>query len=250
MLVPRASLDALLILLKFDLKSLTIKYNIIIITRYRMEKKGENLKKILLILIGISLILGITIFILYKNISDSKEEVVDIFKEKEKEEDKKEEKIEPLNTLVVDIKGMINNPGVYEVEEGKRVNDIIKLAGGLKEGADTSNINLAKLVTDEMTIIIYSNEEVLEKYKKEVCICDCTYIVNDACINNNESKLVNINTASLEELITINGIGKAKAEDIINYRKENGNFNTIDDIKNVPGIGVSLFEKIKDYITV
>lgn len=217
-----------------------------------MEKKGVYLKRIILIFLGISLTLGITIFILYKNNYDSKEEVVDIFKEKDddKEEEKDKKTKKELANLVVDIKGMVVNPGVYKVEEGTRINDVISLAGGLKEGADTSNINLAKLVTDEMTIIIYSSEEVLEKYKKEVCVCDCPYIENDACINNEENKLVNINTCTLEELLTINGIGKAKAQSIIDYRKENGNFNSIEDIKNVPGIGVSLFEKIKDYITV
>lgn len=217
-----------------------------------MEKKGVYLKRIILIFLGISLTLGITIFILYKNIDNSKEEVVDIFKEKDddKEEEKDKKTKKELANLVVDIKGMVVNPGVYKVEEGTRINDVISLAGGLKKGADTSNINLAKLVTDEMTIIIYSSEEVLEKYKKEVCVCDCPYIENDACINNEENKLVNINTCTLEELLTINGIGKAKAQSIIDYRKENGNFNSIEDIKNVPGIGVSLFEKIKDYITV
>ena len=117
--------------------------------------------------------------------------------------DKKEEKEEskdniPTTKVTVDIKGMINNPGVYEVDSNSRVNDVITLAGGLKEGADTSNINLAKIVSDEMTIIIYSTEEVLEKFKQEVCICNCPYIENNACINNNDnnSNLININTIS------------------------------------------------------
>ena len=210
------------------------------------------MKKIILIFFGISLVLGITIFILYKNNYDSKEEVIEIFKEKDddKEETKDKEEKDKISYLVVDIKGMVVNPGVYKVEKGSRINDVISLAGGLKEGADTSNINLAKLVTDEMTIIIYSSEEVLEKYKKEVCICDCPYIENDACINNEENKLVNINTCTIEELLTVNGIGKTKAQSIIDYRSKNGKFNSIEDIKNVDGIGVSLFEKIKDYITV
>lgn len=132
--------------------------------------------------------------------------------------------------------------------------DVIEIAGGLIEGADTSMINLAKIVSDEMTIIIYSNEEVLEKYKEEICVCDCPEITNDACIDNEnvstDTELVNINTASKEELMTITGIGESKADTIIKYREENGNFKSIEDIKNVSGIGESLFEKIKDYITV
>lgn len=220
------------------------------------------MKKFILILIGISIILGGTIFILYKNSKEEKEEVVDIFKEEEKNieeetnEQTKEEKKEEVSTVIVDIKGNVNNPGVYEVEEGKRVNDVITMAGGLTENADTSNINLAKIVKDEMTIVIYSKEEVLEKYKSEVCICDCPYITNDACITetsneeDNTSNLVNINTASVDELMTLPGLGEAKAKSIIEYRTKNGNFTSIDKITEVSGIGEAIFEKIKDYITV
>lgn len=205
------------------------------------------MKKTIIILCTIIVVLGGIIFILYKNNSNSKEEVVDIFEEPEeiKEEESNSKKV------IVDIKGMINNPGVYEVDSNLRVNDVIELAGGLKEGADTSNINLAKLVSDEMTIIIYSTEEVLEKFKQEVCICNCPYIQNDACINsNNDSNLININTAGIEELTTLTGIGDVKAEAIIKYRSEVGKFKTKEELLNVEGIGEALFEKIKDNITV
>lgn len=205
------------------------------------------MKKTIIILCTIIVVLGGIIFILYKNNSSSKEEVVDIFKEPE--EIKKEES--NSKKVIVDIKGMINNPGVYEVDSNLRVNDVIELAGGLKEGADTSNINLAKLVSDEMTIIIYSTEEVIEKFKQEVCICNCPYIQNDACINsNNDSNLININTAGIEELTTLTGIGDVKAEAIIKYRSEVGKFKTKEELLNVEGIGEALFEKIKDNITV
>lgn len=205
------------------------------------------MKKTIIILCTIIVVLGGIIFILYKNNSSSKEEIVDIFEEPEeiKEEESNSKKV------IVDIKGMINNPGVYEVDSNLRVNDVIELAGGLKEGADTSNINLAKLVSDEMTIIIYSTEEVLEKFKQEVCICNCPYIQNDACINsNNDDNLININTAGIEELTTLTGIGDVKAEAIIKYRSEVGKFKTKEELLNVEGIGEALFEKIKDNITV
>ncbi len=219
------------------------------------------MKKIILILLGISIILSSVIFILYKNNQSKTDEVIDIFKDEEVETD--DEKLEPeqkddeLTTtqkVVVDIKGMIARPGVYEVDSSSRVNDVINIAGGLLDGADTSFINLAKIVTDEMIIIIYSSEEVLEKYKEKVCICDCPEIINDACIentiNSEKNKIVNINTASKEELMTVTGIGDSKADEIIKYREEISNFKDIEDIKNVPGIGDSLFEKIKEYITV
>ena len=204
------------------------------------------MKKVIFILLGISFILGGIIFVLYKNNYSKSDDVVDIFKEKDDSDNNSNDDI------IVDIKGMVVNPGVYEVPSSFRVNDVIETAGGLLDGADTSKINLAKVVSDEMTIIIYSNEEILEKYKNEVCVCDCPDISNDACIsdNNEDDELVNINTANIDELMDIKGIGRSKAKAIIEYRDKNGNFNSIDDIKNVDGIGDSLFEKIKMYIKV
>lgn len=215
------------------------------------------MKKIFLILLGISILLSGAIFILYKNNQSKNEEVIDIFKDKEevKEEEEEQKEDSEDKKIVVDIKGMVASPGVYEVSSTARVNDVITMAGGLLDGADTSLINLAKIVADEMTIIVYSKEEVTEKLKEEICVCECPLITNDACINDSlssvkEGTLININTATKEELMTISGIGEAKADDIIKYRESNGNFKSIDEIKNVSGIGDSLFEKIKDYITV
>lgn len=217
-----------------------------------MEKERRSVKKLIWILGGISVLLGSVIYVLYKNSQSNKEEVVDIFKEENEDKEIEENnKKEETSKVVVDIKGMVTNPGVYEVDSTMRVNDVIQLAGGLIEGADTSLINLAKIVTDEMTIIIYSNEEVQEKYKEEVCVCDCPLIENDACVDNGEGDhLININTCTLDELMEINGIGKTKAEAILEYRESNGDFNSIDDIKKVDGIGDALFEKIKAYIKV
>ena len=215
------------------------------------------MKKFILFLIGISIVLGGIIFVLYQNNKEANEDVVDIFKDEEekaseKDIEKVEEKDIEISKVIVDIKGMVNNPGVYEVESGKRVNDVINMAGGLLEGADTSNINLAKIVVDEMTIIIYSKEEVLEKYKKEVCICDCPEITNDACITEEKenNNLININTGDIKVLMSLDGLGEAKARAIIEYRDKNGLFKDISELKNVPGIGEAIFEKIKDYITV
>ena len=161
----------------------------------------------------------------------------------------------------VDIKGAIKNPGVYLTECSNNVNDVILLAGGLLNNSDTSLINLAKKVTDEMVIIIYTKEEVknsnivntvIKTIEKE---CICPNIQNDGCINEEitdtigESKLININTASLEELLTLPGIGESKAKAIIKYRTEHNNFKNIDEILNVDGIGSKLYEEIKVYIT-
>lgn len=211
-----------------------------------MEKERSNLKKVILILAGISLCLVIAIYVLYQNNKSSNEEVLDIFKEDDVEEALEESE---NDKVYVDIKGRVNNPGVYEVKRSARVIDVISLAGGLLDDADTSLLNLAKLVEDEMTIIVYSRDEVMALENEE----NYTDINNDASIKGEESNsnsLININTASSYELMQINGIGEAKAKAIIDYRNNNGLFQSIDDIKKVTGIGDALFEKIKAYITV
>lgn len=172
------------------------------------------------------------------------------------------------NKVYVDIKGAVKNPGVYEIEEDKKVIDVLELAGGLAENADTSMINLAKKVFNEMVVIIYTNEEVKNVNQPDTVIkvvekeCVCPEIKNDACINlddtesnnnqNNEEEnnKVNINKATLEELLTISGIGESKAKSIIEYRIQNGEFKQIEDIMDVSGIGEALYEKIKNYIKV
>lgn len=164
---------------------------------------------------------------------------------------------------MVDIKGEVISPGIYELENNSRVIDVIKLAGGLTENADTTVINLSKRIEDEMVIIIYSKWQVenwketkeQEKYLQEQCISPKEgQTKNDACIDNTEefsttSSVININTATKEELMTLTGIGEAKAEAIISYREKTP-FTKIEDIKNVSGIGDSVYEDIKDYITV
>lgn len=179
---------------------------------------------------------------------------------------KVEEKVNDIKTLFVDIKGAVNAPGVYELDEGKRIIDAINLAGGFTDKADTININLSKKLTDEMFIVIYTKQEIYN-YKKNnetsniKCAsfeCICPDVNNDACIKKDtkikDSKKelnnkISINSASKEELMTLNGIGEAKADAIINYRNENGLFKTIEDLKNVSGVGNSVFEKIKNNIT-
>ena len=164
----------------------------------------------------------------------------------------------------IDIKGAVNNPGVYQLDSNLTVNDVINIAGGLTKDADTSIINLAKKITDEMVIIVYTKEEVKNSNIVDTVIktvekeCVCPNIQNDGCLNNeitdtitnkSESNLININTATIEELQTISGIGETKAKKIIEYRNTVGKFKSIEDIKNVEGIGDTLYETIKIYIT-
>ena len=173
------------------------------------------------------------------------------------------EKPSELDKINVDIKGYVKKPGVYIAEKGMTVNDIIKLSGGLKKNASTDNINLSKKVSDEMVIIVSSKKETSNQIlTKNNCKNDAL-IINDESANISLSStlqqnvnaiksspgLLNLNSASKDELLTLNGIGESKADAIISYRNEH-RFTVIEDIKNVPGIGESLFEKIKGSITV
>ena len=176
-----------------------------------------------------------------------------------KKEDTKKE-TSSNETYKVDIKGEIINPGIYSLSSASRVIDVIEKAGGLTPNANTTVINLSKKIIDEMVIIIYSNEQVqnfaktkeVEQQVQQYCIQpDNNALKNDACIteSTNTSSKVSINNATLEQLQTLPGIGASKAQDIINYRTEHGQFQSIEDLKNISGIGDSVFAKIKDYIT-
>ncbi len=169
----------------------------------------------------------------------------------------------PLETYKVDIKGQIENPGVYEVNKDSRVIDVIELAGGLKKDANTDFLNLSKKIADGDVIWVYTTKEI-EKLKEVKTVieyiekeCNCPDVSNSACVTkpsvsdkgDSNSIQININTASLEELTKLNGIGESKAKLIIEYRKKTP-FESIEDIKNVSGIGDSAYEKIKNSITV
>ena len=178
---------------------------------------------------------------------------------KEEKEDNEEE----TQYYWIDIKGEVNNPGVYKLQKGSRVIDAINMAGGLTSNADTSVNNLSKNIKDEMVIVVYKQVEVnsfsevkqKENIENNNCVNYNEEIKNDSCIDNNDivasevDTKISINTANIELLMTLPGIGEAKAKSIVEYRENKGNFTTIQDIMNVSGIGEALFEKIKNYIT-
>jgi len=151
------------------------------------------------------------------------------------------------------------------MDSSSRIIDVIEKASGLTENANTSVINLSKKIRDEMVIIIYSNQQVrefektkeIEQQVQEKCIqVDENALKNDACIESSKESntetnntKVSINSATLEELMRLSGIGEAKAKDIIEYRNANGPFKKIEDLMEIPGIGESIFAKIKENIT-
>lgn len=143
---------------------------------------------------------------------------------------KNEEKIK----IYADISGCVEKPGVYEVEEGTRIFQLIEKAGGLTKDADIEGLNRAEIVSDGQKIVIYPMGEGQESENTGV----------------SSSGKININTADVSQLKTISGIGPVTAEKIVEYRKTNGRFSSIEDIKNVSGIGDKTFEKIRENITI
>lgn len=149
-----------------------------------------------------------------------------------KNKDVKTEKLE--DNIIIDISGEIKNPGIYKMKGKVRLYEIIDKAGGLKEEANINFINQARYVKDGEKIIIPSSRNSQGMDKESI---------------SNENNLVNINTASKEELLKLPGIGEVTAEKIINYR-DNNNFTKIEDLKNVNGIGIATYNKLKDLICV
>lgn len=198
-------------------------------------------KTIIIVIIAI-IILGI--YYIYNSTKDyTTLEEQEILISEDENEDTDEDEL-----IAVHITGCVENPGVVKVKEDSRIEDVIEAAGGLTEDADISNVNLAYIVEDGIKIRIPSiDDEDEEEYITEdsgegVLISDGS--------DGSSSDLININTATQTELETLTGIGPSLATKIIEYREENGDFESIEDIKNVSGIGDTKYENIKDFIEV
>ena len=200
--------------------------------------------------------------------SDNINQVQEVVETFENDSNEKEELLE----FYVEIKGAVNSPGVFKVTSDNIINDVINMAGGLKNNAYTKNINLSKNVSKEMVVYVYTNYEYsLLNTKEETTECNCPKQDISVCTNKGTSIItsdenkpeevpnsksetknnkVNINTSTKEVLTSLSGIGEAKAQNIIDYRNENGLFKSIEDLKNVTGISEKLFEQIKEFITI
>ncbi len=219
---------------------------------YYKLKVLNNKKKIVLVIIFLVItLLGCYYFFVYRKKEEAPIETEIVHEEKESI-------INDNEIIFVDIKGHVNKPGVYSFKpsDNARINDLIVKAGGLMKDADTSTINLSKKIEDEMIIIVYSKNEIANYVKtqdelnKKLEICE-NKLKNDGCIKEKTSSntKININEASISELESLNGIGKSKAEAIVEYRNKT-KFKSIDEIMNVEGIGESLFASIKENITI
>ena len=147
----------------------------------------------------------------------------------------------------VDIKGEVLRPGVYEFSCESRMQDVIKKAGGFTEEADETKINLAQKITDQMQIVVPNVHPKQEGGVTEENSGKGSS--TNTSVSNSKQGTININTATLEELQTIKGIGKKKAEAILQYRKEHGAFRTKEDLLQVKGIGKKALEAIESQVT-
>lgn len=147
--------------------------------------------------------------------------------------------------IIVHVKGAVVNPGVYSLPPNSRVRDALTAAGGLSPDGDTASLNLADYLQDGQSLPI--------PYKDPTSTSNLNTLPTEAIPNDlgeNPRDLIDINTASFEELDSLPGIGTDKAQKIISYRQENGPFSTIEAIQEVSGIGPATFEKIKALICV
>jgi len=185
------------------------------------------------------------IFFIYSSI-DSQEELKEVNEEltvmNEQTEGKKNEASVPEEkplVMMADIKGAVVQPGVYEIDADDRVIDLIELAGGLTKDAEAASINFAMHVNDEMVIYVPRKGESTAEYVP---------LQNGQPSQGKQT--INLNTAAASELETLPGIGPSKAEAIIEYRETDGPYKSIEDLKNISGIGDKTFEKLKELISV
>ena len=204
-----------------------------------MQKADLKTKVFILVCIIIAIItIGLYIY------KQSKEENSYIYTENFETNDEdiiQENAIEQEETITIHITGEVEYPGVVVLKNGDRIVDAIEAAGGETENADLDRLNLAYILSDGDKIHVPNkNDENTETEE----------ITTENAVSRKKETSININTATLEELTQLPGIGEATANKIIEYRKQNGKFKTIEEIKNVPGIGDSKFENLKDKIKI
>ncbi len=229
---------------------------------YEFNKK----QKIVIGIIGAIIIMAFLYYIYAKeddSIISTEENITENVVEKSEKSEKTTN--EETNKIVVHVSGAVNQEGIIELQENSRISDAINVAGGLKENADTKHINLAFKLEDGMKIYIPTIEETKEQNTQiqnqnridetSKYVTSSSGVVQEEQTNGQQSEQkknekININTATQTELETLPGIGPATSLKIINYREENGKFETIEEIKEVSGIGDAKYENIKDLICV
>ncbi len=199
----------------------------------------ERLKKFLPLIFATL----ITVFVLVIYFSQSNNEQADAWEENEstfqQATEDSEKTTEETGKIIVDIKGEINKPGVYELEGDARVKEVILEAGGLTKQAEEKQLNLAEKLQDQQMIYIPNKEEAEEME-----------VDGDKQEGDNNEDMTDINAADINELQEISGVGPAKAQAIVDYRKENGAFESVDELNEISGFGEKTVEKLRDSIKI
>lgn len=221
---------------------------------YNFNKKQK-------IILGVlaALVIGFVCYYVYAKEDDASLDLENNLQVNDEEMEKQEQYSDDI--ILVHVSGAVNKEGIVELKVNSRISDAIEKAGGIRDDANTENINLAYKLEDGMKIHIPTKQEIenTNKIHMSETIQDKSenYITTSSGISTNQEETetakntkVNINTATQTQLETLPGIGPSTATKIITYRKEKGKFVKIEDIKEVNGIGDSKFEKIKNYITV
>lgn len=212
-------------------------------------KKKLNARIIAIFVLGV-VFLSSSLFLYYKNKSKvfKDEYMNNIYVESESENEAVNSSVNASSSnvdtenqkkslIIVEIKGEVKDPDVYEIEDGSIIRDLINLAGGLTGEANTDGINRAEKLRGNQLIVIPNKSDMASGS-----------VINQNASTTNGSGVININTAPLEELKKITGVGDVKAQSIIDYRDKNGGFKSIEELKNIDGIGSKTFEKIKDQV--
>ena len=215
----------------------------------------ENLtkkQKIIVFIIAVVVAIGMIYFIYSKNqVDDNINLENDILVSENSTKDSSKETSSD-DEVIVHVTGSVKSPGVVKLKEGSRIEDAIEAAGGLTENADISKVNLAFVVEDGTKIRIPSSQDedigdgdVIDSGSGENIVVE-----ENTTSSGKSSQIVNINRATVTELETLPGIGASLAGRIVEYRSQNGKFASVEDIKNVSGIGESKFNSIRDFISV
>lgn len=185
---------------------------------------------------SLGLLVIFTLFILFSGCSSKEEEGIFITDDTEITVSEPEE---PEETMIVEIKGQVNQPGVYAIDPGSRLNDLLILSGGALPEADLRNVNLAMRIADGDSFYIPSQGETEESGETSVIVG-----------GKEEKGKIDLNKATREELMSVTGIGPATADNILAYREEIGRFSSVDDLINVNRIGEKTLDKLRDYFIV